>query len=227
MRISVGIPVYDGKLSIHSVISLLTETHIAAMSGDFLTVRFIPSCSNLALGRNQIVKDFLESEDQRLVFLDADVTFQPGDLLKIAHSKFDFVGGAYRLKQDVENYPVLFLKDSLEPDKNNLMEVASVPTGFLSLSRNVFDTFKKSYPNREYKLDASENYCYFQIPYSGGALFTEEVFFCKEWREAGGKIYLDPEITLAHWDYNKPYAGNIGKWIKSKNQESQSEARVS
>jgi hypothetical protein len=211
MKISVSIPLYDGKLAMQSVACLLAETQIAVMMGDHLTVNFLPSCTNLALGRNQLVKEFLASSADRLVFLDADVTFEPGALLKIAHSPMDFVGGAYRLKQDEEAYPVSFINE--EPSAIGLIEAGMVPTGFLSLSRKVFEQFKAAYP-RSYEIGGNKVDCYFQIPYRDGALYTEDAYFCREWKEAGGRMFLEPEIELTHWSFNTPYVGHLGRWLR-------------
>lgn len=220
MIISVGIPVYDGKLPLQLVLCLLAETSVAQAMGDQLNFTFLPSCSNLAMGRNQLVKQFLESDADRLVFIDADVTFEMGSIIKLAHAKCDFVGGAYRLKQANENYPIGWLKDpELKQNAEGFVEVAIVPTGFLSLSRNVFKTFRENYPDREYQIGGVKNYCYFQIPYFDGALYTEDAFFCREWKEIGGKIFLDPNLTLTHWDGNIPYKGNIGQWLNNKKPE--------
>jgi glycosyltransferase involved in cell wall biosynthesis len=224
MKISVGIPVYDNKLAVEVASCLLTEKSIAQMMGDQLNVRFLPGCCNLAMGRNQIVKEFLESDDDKLVFLDADVTFQPGGLVKLAHYPVDMVGGAYRLKQDIEEYPVAFLdKDELWANEMGLLEVAMVPTGFLSLSRDVFKKFRQAYPGRFYESRHEQSYCYFQIPYRDGALYTEDAYFCREWRQAGGKIWLDPELYLTHWQYNKPFKGHIGQWLKGRGCQPQQE----
>ena len=215
-KISVGIPVYDGKLQMQSVACLLTETSLATSLGIRLRVNFLPSCTNLALGRNQLVKEFLAIGADKLVFLDADVTFEPGSLIKLATHKVDFVGGAYRLKTNEERYPVHLLSEAKELGPDGLVEVAMVPTGFLALSRNVFEKFEASYPDRRYTIDGEESYCYFQIPYHNGALFTEDSYFCKEWREAGGTVYLDPTPTLTHWHFNTPFRGNFNSWVRTK-----------
>lgn len=214
MKISVGLPVYDGKLMVQQVVSLLAETSIALLQGDTINVRFLGACTNLAFGRNQLVKEFLESDDDKLVFLDADVTFQPGDLLKLAHHPVDLVGGAYRLKQEKEQYPIALHKEPKELGPNGLVEVAMVPTGFLSMSRAVFERFKAHYPDRAYSTHGKPNYAYFQIPHRDGALYTEDAYFCREWREKGEKIYLDPELHLTHWAGNIPYAGHVGNFYR-------------
>lgn len=219
MKISVGLPVYDNQVSVRQVACLLTESSLALMNGDSLNVRFLGSCTNLAFGRNHLVREFLESGDDKLVFLDGDVTFEQGDLLRIAHQPVDFVGGAYRVKEEKERYPINLLQEPRPPGPNGLVEVGMLPTGFLALSRKVFDDFKAHYPGREYTIGDKRTYCYFQIPYHGQSLFTEDAYFCKEWREMGGKLYLDPEMTLTHWNGNIPFVGHIGNWYRNKTKE--------
>lgn len=216
MKISVGLPLYDGKMDYRLAGCLLTEVSIALQCGDELSLRIIAGCSDLARGRNQIVHEFLESDADRLVFLDSDITFEPGKLVKIAHYQEDVVGGAYRIKEDgPEKWPIAFLdKKELWANEHGLLEVRMVPTGFLSLSRNVFDQFREAYPGRTYQSRGATQYCYFQIPYSDGALYTEDSYFCREWREAGGKIFMDPEMTLSHWQGNIEFKGHIGNWLR-------------
>lgn len=217
MRISVGLPLYDGKMDYRVASCLLTEIAIAAQTGDTLSVSVLAGCSDLARGRNQIVHEFLESDADRLVFLDSDVTFEPGKLLKIAHYPEDIVGGAYRLKgPGPETYPIAFLSDRKElwANEHGLLEVQMVPTGFLSMSRDAFKRFRDAYPGREYQSRGITQYCYFQIPFRDGALYTEDAYFCREWREMGGQLFMDPELTLTHWHGNIPYEGHIGNWLK-------------
>lgn len=220
MKIFVAIPVYDGKLQVQTVKCLLEETTIANGLGDELRVNFLPSCAVPAHGRNQLVELFLESDCDRLFFLDADLTFSPGSILKVCHMPVDFVGGCYRFKCQDEKYPIDWLDKTgtkpLQADKNGLLEVAMLPTGFLALSRNVFEEFRKAYPGREYMHWDKPAYAYFQMFFKSGALYSDDSGFCKEWIEAGHKIYLDPTISLTHWDsYPTPFVGNIGNWLKS------------
>lgn len=218
MKIFVAIPVYDGKLQVESVRALMNEQAVALMSGDDIQVRFLSNCSHAAMGRNQLAQEFMDSDCDRLVFLDADVTFEPGQLLKIAHAKSDFVGGAYRYKMDFENYPVGWLHDQkqLYANQHGHLEVATLPGGFLSLSKNVFQTLKEKFPERSYQHFGKTAHCYFQMLFADGFLCGEDSYFCKEWRDCGGQVFLDPELTLTHWEYNKPYVGHIGNWLKSK-----------
>jgi hypothetical protein len=215
MKILVAVPVYDGKLPIEVVRCLMNEQAVALGSGDEIALHMLPSCSHPAMGRNQLAQQFMESDADRMVFLDADVTFEMGSLLKIAKHPVDFVGGAYRFKFETENYPIGWLEgDELWSDELGLIEVKSLPGGFLSLSRKVFESLKAVHPEREYEHFGKKAHCYFQMPWLDGALYGEDSHFCKEWRDAGGKVFLDPELSLTHWDFNKPYLGHIGNWLK-------------
>ena len=199
MRIHVATPTYDGKLPIEVVRCLLNEQATAVMVGDDIRFQFLPGCSHPAMGRNQLAQTFMESDADRLVFLDSDVTFEPGAILKIARYQADFVGGAYRYKFPEENYPVGFLDgEMLGLTREGLVPVACVPGGFLSLSRKVFETFKEAFPEREYEHFGRKAFAYFHMTFKDGHLWGEDSGFCKEWRDLGGKVYLDPEIALTH-----------------------------
>ncbi len=218
MKIFVAIPVYDGKLQIQTVKCLLEEQVLASGIGDVLSVTFLPSCSVPAHGRNRLVADFMKSGFDRLVFLDADVTFEGGSLLKLAHQPVDFVGGAYRFKAKDERYPVSWLPGpTLQADPNGLLEVNWIPTGFSSYSREMFQKFREKFPEREYEHDGQILFCYFQMIFADRIMHSDDTYFCKEWRSIGGKVLLDPEITLTHWDFNTPYIGHIGNWLRKQN----------
>jgi len=220
MKVFVATPVYDGKLPIETVRCLLAEQAVAIGGGVDLQFRLLPSCSHPAMGRNQFAQEFMDSDADRLVFLDADVTFEPGAILKIALAKQDFVGGAYRFKTDEEIYPVMWEPGPLRGIKTGeataLLEVASLPGGFLSLSRVVFERLSAAHPDRAYQHFGKTAHAYFQMPFHDGWLYGEDSYFCKEWREIGGQVFLDPELALTHWEFNKPYPGHIGNWLKSR-----------
>lgn len=218
MKILVAMPVYDGKIPVETVRCILQEQTIASVSGDEISFRFLPACSHPAMGRNQLVQDFLETDSEKLFFLDADVTFEQGSLIKLARHPVDFVGGAYRFKIDSEQYPVGWLPgDQIPVNRIGLCLVSTLPGGFLCLSREVFKVLKEAHPERGYEHFGRQAHCYFQMPFVDGNLYGEDSYFCKEWRDAGGQVWLDPELSLTHWDFNKPYHGHVGNWLKSRN----------
>lgn len=212
----VAIPVYDGKVPIEMVGCLMHEQIAAVMAGLDFQVRFLPSCSHPAMGRNQLAMDFLESDCDKLIFVDSDVTFEGGAIVRLAMLPVDLVAGAYRYKTAVESYPVTWLPNKeLWSNGLGLIEVETLPTGFMAISRKVFDTLRDIHSEREYLHQGKVAHCFFQMPFINGHLYGEDSFFCQEWRKAGGKVFLDPMISLTHWDHRTPYAGCIGNWLKN------------
>jgi hypothetical protein len=224
MKIFVAMPVYDGKLPLETAAALLQEQLFAGQNGHELVFAFLPSCSVPATGRNQLVQAFLDSDCDRLFFLDSDISFPIGSLLKVAHQKeefggklAEFVGGCYRFKMDEENYPIGLIEPLPKPTETGLIEVATMPTGFLAISRSVFEKFMIAYPGRECAHQGNKMYGFFQMVFKDGNMWSEDTYFCKEWRDIGGKVYLDPSIRLTHWEHKyKPYDSHIATWLKGK-----------
>lgn len=211
-------PIYDGKVQVEVVKALLQERTAAQFLGDDLMIEFLSGCSHPAVGRNQLAQAFMDSNCDRLVFLDSDVTWQIGDILKIAHYPVDFVGGCYRFKKPGEEYPIHWLPDpdlkGLHSNSLGLIEVAALPGGFMSLSRNVFHQIRAAHPERAFNFQGHEMFGYFAMPLIDGQPSGEDGFFCKTWRDLGGEIFLDPMLELTHWDSKPvPYKGSIGNWL--------------
>lgn len=224
MKIFVAIPTYDGKLFSKLSKCLMDEKIIAHGLGDELCVSILPGCSHPAMGRNQLAQDFMESDFDRLFFLDSDITFDLGAIIKTCHMPFDFVGGGYRYKFETENYPVGWLNDpekkGLWTNEYGLLEVHTLPGGFMALSKNVFGKIKEKFPDRGSEHFGKKTHAYFSMPFESGHLWGEDSHFCKLWRETGGQIYIDPELELTHWNFDPvPFKGHIGNWLKNRSAE--------
>lgn len=218
MRLFVAIPAYDGKVGVETVRSLLNEQGAAALLGVELQVGMLPGCSLITMGRNQLVADFLATDCDRMVFIDADVSWEPGDLIKLAMHPVDVVGGAYRYKKAEEDYPIRWLdKPELWADPDTgLLEVESVPGGFLAISRRAFNKLREWRPERAYEHEGRLFHGYFHAPVEAGRIWGEDTAFCNDWRVAGGEVWLDPQLTLTHVDGRQHYTGCIGDWLRAR-----------
>lgn len=219
MKIFVSVPAYDRKVTCETARSLLNEQGAAHLAGAEMAVSFLPGCSLITQARNQAVREFINSDADRLVFIDSDLAWNPGDLLRIASHPVDFAAGAYRYKAENVGYPVGWIeeRDELWADpKTGLLEVAMVPAGFMSLSRDVFVRMAAEIgPSRAYSFHGLPFYAFFHCPPGDG----EDGAFCRDWRSIGGKIWLDPTLTLTHVDGAQKYTGCIGEWLRSRAQE--------
>lgn len=217
--IFVAIPAHDGKIGIETVRALLNERAIALGAGEDLRFAFLPGCSLITQARNQLAADFMASDCDRLMFIDSDVSWEPGDLLKLAHRPQDVVGGAYRFKEDDEGYPVLYLDKPELYAVDGLLEVASLPGGFLAISRSALDKLTAAMPHRAYSQHGQDFQGFFHAPIFDGCMFGEDAAFCTDWRAIGGQVWLDPELALTHHDGRQAYRGRIGDWLRGRMKE--------
>jgi len=211
MKLLLAIPAYDRKISVETARAVLNETLFAQTAGVELQTVFAPGSSLVTHARNHCVREFMEGDADKLIFLDSDVSFEPGAVLRLAAHDVDFVGGCYRKKADAEMYPVGWLdRSELWADpKTRLLEVASLPGGFLAITRKVIEAI----PHETYLLDGEAFPALFWCPKGGG----EDGQFCADWSAAGGKVWLDPTLTLTHVDAaGRQYTGNIGAWLKAR-----------
>ena len=224
MRILVAIPIYDGRIHAEIVNCLMREQREAFRSGDEIELCISHGSAGIAQARNLLATQFLDGNYDRLLFLDNDVTWETGDLLKLCKMPVEFVGGCYPLKRVGERYPIAFLPNTppfqgIDLGNNTaLIEVEGLPTGFLALSRSVFEKMLKASPDRGLTEQLGQKcYCFFEMPYVDGHLYGEDLYFCRKWIEMGEKIYLYPELSLTHWDFRPtPHQGHIGNWLKNR-----------
>jgi hypothetical protein len=219
VKIFVAIPAYDRKICVETARSLLNEQAAALIAGHEITVHFLPGCSLITMGRNQLVDDFLRSDCDRLVFIDSDLSWEPGSILKLIYHDVPCVGGAYRYKQAEELYPVNWTAAKELYAKDGLLEVDGLPGGFIALKREAFDAFRETHGNRTYTHFNRAAYAYFTAPFRDGRLMGEDNAFCIDLQSAGIPILLDPEISITHHDGAQAYPGHIGNWLRSRMKE--------
>lgn len=209
LRIFVAIPARDGRITAAMAMSLMGE-----YADDVEIQVCVSQIGGVHFARDELVKNFLASNADRLVFVDEDVSWEPGGLIRIASHTVDLCGGAYRLKQEAEDYPVRWLDGAALPSEP-LMEVRALPGGFMSVSRAVFEKMLAAWPDRKYTNAGTDYHGFFCMPYGGG----EDIRFCADWRSLGGKVWLDPNLRLTHHAGANSYPGHVGDWLRSHKKE--------
>lgn len=210
MLVCVGIPVHDGKPCAQTVDSLLAEQFLASRQGVHLLVQWQIGVALIGIARNKLAKAFLDiPEAHRMVFVDADISWTGGDLLKLALREQDVIGATYRPKRERESYLVHGEPESEGP----LYRVDGLPGGFLKVSRRAFE----SMPAQRYSDSMGQEWAdYFPTGLHDGVLYGEDYGFCRLWRQTGGTVWLDPDIELRHHDGTRFYTGSPRKWLEAR-----------
>lgn len=148
--------------------------------------------------RNAVVRDFLESDCEELVFIDADVSWEPERLVELCGYDKDIVGGVYPFRRTGEaNMPVRMLKGVTEAGPDGLMEVEALPTGFLKIKRHVIETMAQG-AAKMHKQGHKPMPLLFERDTWGIGRRSGDIHFCMRWREMGGKCYAAPNMRLGH-----------------------------
>ena len=167
--------------------------------------------------RNRLVRDFLTSDCTDLVFLDADLGWFARDLVTLVTYDRDVVAGIYPKKHGDDSYPVNLLDGEIWSDRDGLIEVKSVPTGFLRIKRHVLQSLAANaeWFNSKAVADSAVP-CIFERQIIDGERWGGDYVFSRKWRELGGKIYIAPQMRFEHSGEHS-WFGCVGSWLKQKN----------
>jgi predicted O-methyltransferase YrrM len=195
-KVLLAIPTYD-KPDTSLTFALARSRQALEAAGIGSALLILEGNCHVDDARNSIVRDFLESDCTELVFLDADVTWEPKDLVQLCERDVDIVGGVYPYRREGGETMPVRLMDGGEV-KDGLREVEGLPTGFMKIKRRVLETmaadrpwyFDKIYPTR-LVFNRSE-------PDENHNRWGGDLDFCRRWREMGGRIWADEELRLGH-----------------------------
>jgi hypothetical protein len=99
IKVVIGTPCYGGVAFVNYVTSLMNTISLFNKYGIACYPIFIMGESLITRGRNNIVAKFLNDKDAtHLIFIDADISWNPVDVLKLVKHDKDIVGGIYPLK---------------------------------------------------------------------------------------------------------------------------------
>jgi hypothetical protein len=205
--------------------ALLIETGARGIS---VQLELLGRESLITRGRNALVATFLDDPDAtHLIFVDADIGFEPAQVIRMLEFDRDVVAGMYPLKEitwdtaavarfhhgePLEHTFLRFVGVACEgrerEEENGFVTASYAGAGFMMMKRAVFDRLKVSYPYLQYKAAhtaaspslSSNQYAFFDcvIDAATGEYLSEDYAFCQRWRALGGKIWLDTQSVLAH-----------------------------
>jgi hypothetical protein len=208
--------------------SVLSLTQLAGHANFDITLALLGHDSLITRSRNTLVSQFLHTpQATHLLFIDADISFDPEQVYHMLKFGREFVAGIYPLKvidwsrcaieraesarETHQAAPLLYVGtlctgERLERE-GRFATAIYCGGGFMLLKREVIEKMAAAYPETRYKsvhaysnAKAQENYALFDcmIDRETGAYISEDFAFCQRWRDIGGKIWLDTEGKLTH-----------------------------
>lgn len=242
-KIMLAVPAYTGEVHMLTMRSLMGE--VAQLSGRGYVAHLIDEIGNglIADVRAKFVARFLaEKEFTHLMMIDADVAWVPGAICRLLEHDEEFVCGLYPRRSDPLTFNMRSAMENGEGltinDKGLLEGVWGVPFGFVLLSRACCEKMVEAYEDLAFDAERGRDpqgrdvqgikaWAVFD-PYrlkNGDGTTTklgEDYAFCQRWRDIGGKVYVDPSISMGHTGL-KTFSGALGEWFETVPDEPQTQ----
>ena len=176
-KLFVATPMYGGMAHGMYLKACLDLQAVCSQYGIEVRFSFIFNESLITRARNYLVDEFLRAEGfTHMLFIDADIHYDPRDVIALLALNKDVVGGPYpkksikwgAIKEGVKRNPDISPSDMEKlagdfvfnpvpgTEKFSVaepIEVLEIGTGFMMVKREVFDQFKEFYPEFRYRPD--------------------------------------------------------------------------
>ena len=213
--IFIGVPLYGNTVDAGCCMSLLANARHLDRLGYDVEIHFESGNPYVDDSRNRIVKQFLNSGKDKLVFVDSDISFSPDGIYNLIKYDVDIIGGVYRLKKDETQWPCLLETNEdgelMGDPGTGLINALHIPAGFSAIKRTVFEQMVGLH--HEWNVSNNGGMTMFFATgnvFGDGLFYGEDVAFCK--REMGGKIWVYPDIDFEHIG-KKPFYGNFHNFL--------------
>lgn len=228
IKLAVATPCFGGQISAVYAVSLFKfQQAIRAFSDFKLNVLFKDGDALITRARASLVSQFLDDPAAtHLLFIDADIGFEPDQVLRLIECGADMCAAVYPIKRIDWNK----VKDIIDAQRPNpgaaalqyvfevenpnaviqaagFIKVRYAGTGFLMIRRQALERMCAHYPGLKYARDhsldaatASDNrFALFECMIAeDGTYLSEDFAFCKRWTDIGGEIWADLDSKLNH-----------------------------
>ena len=193
IKLLVGMPMYGGMLSEATFHGMMQLQFWAGARGVKLKVQTMGNESLITRARNTLVSmmfDDTEFNATHLLFIDADIGFEPMNVERLLQSEKDVCCGIYPRKAIHWNQTIQALKEKPDITEEELMakslgynlnfdenkgirlhdgycQVNEAATGMMCVKREVLEKMMKAFPKRKYRTDQiingksyASNHCY-------------------------------------------------------------------
>jgi hypothetical protein len=175
-KLFIGTPCYGGLITADYFKSCLQLAALAATKKVELQFGTIGNESLITRARNTLVQLFMDGDYTHLMFIDADISFDPESIFRMLDFNKEVVTGVYPRKTIDWTKTIRRVKDNpnisedelhsaslqynlnvTNPDKvkveKGFIEVLDGATGYMLIKKQVFEKMAKAYPNLRFKSD--------------------------------------------------------------------------
>jgi hypothetical protein len=204
-RVHICMPCYGGMLTESTFMSYIKWSNTCRQLGLDWTMETMTNESLISRARNTLVAKFLNNpQSTHLMFIDADIGWEPWHLLVMLNRDVDVIGGLYPMK----SLPIKWVVngfDGAETGPDGLQEVSKTGTGFMLVKRHVFEKLNAHPAVKPFNNDIGlpkeldqHLKTYYDTAVRENRYYSEDWTFCENWRDLGGKVWVDKRVLLKH-----------------------------
>ena len=205
-RVHICMPCYGGMLTESTFMSYIKWANTCRQLGIDWTMETMTNESLISRARNTLTAKFLHNkESTHLMFVDADIGWEPWHLLVMLNAQKDVIGGLYPMKSLPVKWCVNGFDGAEVSEDGTLQEVSKTGTGFMLIKRDVFEKLNAHPATKPFindiGLPAELNpymKTYFDTAVRENRYYSEDWTFCENWRDIGGKVWVDKRVLLKH-----------------------------
>jgi hypothetical protein len=168
-KLFVATPMYGGMCVGGYTMGILNTVQAFMPHGIQMYYSYMMNESLITRARNGLAYDFLQTDATHLMFIDADISFNPEDIVRMIAADKDIICGLYPKKEinwhlveqaiksgvdykDLPNYTGSFVVNLVggatetTGNINEPMEIDNGGTGFMLIKRGVFEALKDKVP---------------------------------------------------------------------------------
>jgi hypothetical protein len=229
IRLAIATACFGGQVSaLYAAAIFKLQRALRATPEIELTIHMRDGDALITRARANLVTLFLnDPEASHLLFVDADIGFEPEQVLRLIGCGADVVAGIYPIKRlnwekvrkvvetnrpKIASAALDYVLEVDDPEKvvvtNGFTRVRYAGTGFLLIRRHVLEKMCAHYRSlqffREHSIDAlagnPHRFALFEclIEENSGIYLSEDFSFCKRWTDMGGEIWADLQSRLNH-----------------------------
>lgn len=220
ISVCIATPSHDGKYEGAFMKALhRTAIEIERLGGkcDFYD---FPYCADISLARARIFGKFYRSQHTHLLQIDADMGWQPEDVVRMILLDRELIAAAGPKKEDKLKFACNFTDDFgkplpvVEEVQTGVVCVSEVGLAFALMKRSVAEKMIYAYPELAFDIEDDDvDYDLFQPMIENRRRFAEDYAWCRRWAKLGGKIELLSTVRLTHTG-SKTWSGALADIFK-------------
>jgi hypothetical protein len=171
----------------------------------------------ISAARAELLHSALKKDATVIVFVDQDISWKPGDAVRLIETDGGMVAGTYRYKNEEERY--MGGLNEAEPGiaavrEDGCLEALVAPAGFLKVTREAVNKMIAAYPEHCCGEPCAPWFDMFAHGIIDGTWRGEDTAACMRWWKLGEKVWCLPDLEITHHSADRDYPGNLARYLE-------------